>query len=269
MTGAALLNHERRGGGEPLLLIHGVGGSWRNFTPMISALAAHHDLIAIDLPGFGGSRPLPAGVEPTPARIAAEVAAFLDRIGIDRPFVCGHSLGGWIALELAAMDRARAVVALAPAGLWRPGFESAFTTEPLRLFAKLHRREAGLRRLARTPGGRTLLLSSNSARPREIPAADAARIVGDAAAAPGFEATLTGMRGSRFGRAADVDVPVTFVWGSGERILLARRARVRQHDLFPDAETVELGRCGHLIAYDRPDAATNVILARFAGAAAR
>lgn len=66
------------------------------------ALARRFDVIAVDLPGFGESEPLPPHVEPTPAVLAARVGDFLDRQGITTPHAAGNSLSGWIALELAA-----------------------------------------------------------------------------------------------------------------------------------------------------------------------
>ncbi len=47
------LNHIRYGNGKPLLLIHGLGGSWRSWMAVLDRLAAHREIIAIDLPGHG------------------------------------------------------------------------------------------------------------------------------------------------------------------------------------------------------------------------
>ena len=73
-------------------------------------------MIAVDLPGFGGSPPLDG--EPSPAALAAAVADGLERIGVRDYDVAGNSLGGWVALELALAGHARSVVAIGPAGLW-------------------------------------------------------------------------------------------------------------------------------------------------------
>ncbi len=68
-------------------------------------LTAERDVIAVDLPGFGESTPLNGSGPPTPAALAAAVAAALP----DEPYhVAGNSLGGWVALELAR-GRPRAV----------------------------------------------------------------------------------------------------------------------------------------------------------------
>jgi pimeloyl-ACP methyl ester carboxylesterase len=53
---------ERRGDGPPLLLMHGIGHRRQAWEPVIDLLAAERDVIAVDLPGFGASPPLPPGV---------------------------------------------------------------------------------------------------------------------------------------------------------------------------------------------------------------
>jgi pimeloyl-ACP methyl ester carboxylesterase len=62
MPPAAGLTYERRGSGEPMLLLHGLGGELGVWEPVLDALTAEHDVIAVDLPGFGASAPL-AGCE--------------------------------------------------------------------------------------------------------------------------------------------------------------------------------------------------------------
>ncbi len=52
------MNHIRRGSGKPLLLIHGIGGSWRSWQTILDGLAATREVIAVDLPGFGDPTPL-------------------------------------------------------------------------------------------------------------------------------------------------------------------------------------------------------------------
>ena len=118
----------RSGSGPPLLLLHGLGHRWQAWEPVIDRLEAHHDVIAVDLPGFARS-PLPAGgiLTAMPLLLTA-VSEFLASEGIEGPHAAGNSLGGAIALELAAAGRATSVTALAPAG---------FATRPQRRRARL------------------------------------------------------------------------------------------------------------------------------------
>lgn len=56
------MNYIRRGTSKPLLLIHGLGGSWRSWSPILDDLATEREVIAVDLPGFGATPPLPGEV---------------------------------------------------------------------------------------------------------------------------------------------------------------------------------------------------------------
>ena len=109
----------RSGIGAPLVLLHRLGSSRQAWNPVIPALAARFDVIAVDLPGFGDSNPVPAQTKPTPAALAAAVAGLLDDLGVTAPHLAGNSLGGWVALELAATRPAASLTLLSPAGLWR------------------------------------------------------------------------------------------------------------------------------------------------------
>ena len=106
----------REGAGEPLVLVHGLGSSWRAWKPVIPALADRHEVIALDLPGFGASPPLRDREATVPA-LADAIEAELEALGVGDAHVAGFSMGGWIALELARRGRVRSAVAIAPAGL--------------------------------------------------------------------------------------------------------------------------------------------------------
>ncbi|HEY6665410.1 MAG TPA: alpha/beta fold hydrolase, partial [Propionibacteriaceae bacterium] len=113
------LAYDRIGSGEPLVLLHALGLSRRTWDPVIPALSEHFEVIAVDLPGFGDSEPMPPENEPTPAALAVAVVALLDDLGLSNPHLVGNSLGGWVTLELASMRPAASVTLLSPAGLWR------------------------------------------------------------------------------------------------------------------------------------------------------
>ncbi|WP_084515207.1 alpha/beta fold hydrolase [Nocardia acidivorans] len=106
----------RTGRGAPLLLLHGVLLTWQSWTPVLGDLRADHDVLAPTLPGHHGG---PAADHPaTVAGLADWAEALLDETGWPTAHIVGNSLGGWIALELAARGRARTVTAISPAGLW-------------------------------------------------------------------------------------------------------------------------------------------------------
>ncbi|HEY2795320.1 MAG TPA: alpha/beta fold hydrolase, partial [Micromonosporaceae bacterium] len=176
---AAGINFERRGAGEPLVLIHGIGHRWQAWEPVLGMLADEHDVIAIDLPGFGRS-PRPVGGMPAsvPA-LATLLGSFLAELGVDRPHVAGNSLGGGLALELAAAGIARSATALSPAGF-------ATRTEAMRALAILlelrgttYLPETTIRRIVASPGGRRISVGMIVARPADL---SQERTVGDALA---------------------------------------------------------------------------------------
>lgn len=101
------LRYARRGPdrGVPLLLLHGFGGDLGNWLFNLDALAEHHPVIALDLPGHGQSEPRLPGT--SLAALAGFVAAFLAAIGVERVHAVGHSMGGAIAAQLALDHPAR------------------------------------------------------------------------------------------------------------------------------------------------------------------
>ncbi|MEU9091689.1 alpha/beta fold hydrolase [Streptomyces sp. NPDC048428] len=84
--------------GPPMLLIHGSGASGSTWNPMIPALAAHHHVIRVDLPGCGQSPPVVSYDVPVQA---GRVAALLDDLGVGQVATVGHSSGGYVATALA------------------------------------------------------------------------------------------------------------------------------------------------------------------------
>jgi 2-succinyl-6-hydroxy-2,4-cyclohexadiene-1-carboxylate synthase len=107
------LNVEITGIGPPLVLLHGFTGSADTWAPHIPAFAPRARVVAVDLLGHGESD---APTDPHRYRIeqaAADVVAMLDQIGVDRPIVLGYSMGGRLALHLAATARNRIAVLVA------------------------------------------------------------------------------------------------------------------------------------------------------------
>jgi pimeloyl-ACP methyl ester carboxylesterase len=95
---------------EPLVLLHGYSDSWRSFALALPGLAARHRVYALDLRGHGDSE-RPAGGYAM-RDLAADVIAFLDAQRIPRATVVGHSMGSFVAQQvaLAAPDRVRGLV---------------------------------------------------------------------------------------------------------------------------------------------------------------
>jgi pimeloyl-ACP methyl ester carboxylesterase len=242
------LAHDRLGSGEPLVLLHPLGADRRVWEPVLGGLAAHRDVLAVDLPGFGASPVLES--TPTPSALARCVAAFLAGLGVERAHVAGNSLGGWVALELALAGAARSATAIAPAGLWpRP-------LMPRRGVARQLARLAlpMVPRLARTVAGRRLLLAGTVARPERVPATAAAHLVAAYATAPGFQAANDAMRAGRFRGLERIRAPLTMAWPEHDR-LVGRPAR-----LPATVAERRLPGCGHVPMWDDPGAVARVLL---------
>lgn len=248
------LTYDRTGSGEPLVLLHGLGSARTIWRPLLPALAARYDVIAVDLPGHGQTPSLPRTEPPTPGRLAKTVATLLDELGLDRAHVMGNSLGGWVCLEMAADGRAMSVVGLAPAGLW---LEPTYRRNPLlqlnRLLASSTRALHPI--VMRSAALRSVAIASGSAWPREVPYEDALAAAGSQSDSPGYVAALDATLGIRFDRKDEIstDVPVTTVFGDRDRILpgplLQERAMLPDH-----ARWVRLARCGHAPMWDAPGA---------------
>jgi 4,5:9,10-diseco-3-hydroxy-5,9,17-trioxoandrosta-1(10),2-diene-4-oate hydrolase len=116
LVGGAKIHYQRAGTGRPLLLLHGLVGSAKNWRRNISFLSRHSSVYAIDLFNMGESERVPglnAGLEATADRLAAS----MDALGLDEADIAAHSHGGAVAMMFAARhpDRVRRLILFAPA----------------------------------------------------------------------------------------------------------------------------------------------------------
>ncbi|WP_190126134.1 alpha/beta fold hydrolase [Streptomyces inusitatus] len=253
------VSYARDGVGEPLLLLHGIGHHWQAWEPVICVLAAERDVIAVDLPGFGVSSPLPEGVRYDLSTVGSVLGSLCAALGLERPHVAGNSLGGLLALELGRAGLARSVTALSPAGFWN-GRERVYA------YGTLKALRAGARSiplpviegLSRSAAGRAALTGTIYARPglrsSESVVAETLAMRG----ASGFHQTLAAGRSVLF-RDDVPDVPVTIAWGTRDRVLL-RRQGVRAKRAIPGARLVRLPGCGHVPMNDDPALVARVLL---------
>jgi pimeloyl-ACP methyl ester carboxylesterase len=249
------VNYERLGSGEPLVLGHGIGSELCMWEPVLEPLAEHHDVIAIDLPGFGRSKPLPGDISPSPVALAAAVSDLIAELELERPVhVAGNSLGGWVALEMGRARTVDTVTCLSPAGLWgAPVTRAAGPTRgrarqvaaALRPFLPVLMLNSRLRRLA---------LGAFVAHPERVPRRAATRMVSSYGRATAYEATSYAMRSSHLERSHEIEVPITIGWGERDRLLRP----VHFHAI--GVEETMLPDCGHLPTWDDPGAVSELIL---------
>jgi pimeloyl-ACP methyl ester carboxylesterase len=118
-VGDVVLSSYLLGHGEPLVLLHGLGGSKISWLPLLAPLAQNYRLVVPDLPGHGESAK--PRTDYTPRYYARVVRQLMDRLEIDRTALVGNSMGGRVALEMALRSPGR-VTALALLGPAVPGF---------------------------------------------------------------------------------------------------------------------------------------------------
>jgi pimeloyl-ACP methyl ester carboxylesterase len=248
----ATLDLHRGGSGEPLVLVHGLGHTWRGWKPMLPLLEPRFDVLAVDLPGFGRSAPLPEGTAPTAEALADAVESEMDAAGFHMAHVAGNSLGGWIGLELARRGRARTVTAISPLGLGLPR-EMALGRGVVLSMRWLARNAPAPEAILRNPVGRTLFAGPALGKPWLADPADIAEQAEMFGHAPGFIATLEATFERQPLGLTELRVPVLLLWGTKDLILMPRQGR-RFERLIPGAELRYLKGLGHTPMSDDPEA---------------
>ena len=239
------------GSGPPLLMLHGLGATKAEFLPMLPWLAPTHRVIAVDLPGFGDSSK-PVGAAYNAKFFARSVVALLDELGLERTNLLGHSMGGRVALEVAARapERVDRLVAMTPSLAW-------LRERPWAPWLRLVRPELGLLQPTPRPAVEAFVK-------RAIPGATSTWV------APAVDEFLRVYMTPR-GRAAfyaaarqiyledpkpfwerlrDLESPSLFIWGDADRLVPAGFER-HVRDAVPAARHVTL-RCGHIPQLERP-----------------
>lgn len=212
------------GEGDPIVLVHGLSGSWRWWRPVLEPLAEHRCVYLLDLPRLG--RRFPA------AGLTGWLGRWLDAAALESVDLVGHSLGGLIAAELAAEQpqRAHRLVLVAPAGL-ACGSTALGRSVPL------------LRTLYDVRG--------------RLPT-----IVGDAVRA-GPVSLLRGAlfaSGQDLSvKLASIHTRTLLVWGEDDRLFPARIAAEWER-ILPGSRFVRL-RCGHVPMWDAPRELASCLLA--------
>ena len=248
------------GSAEPLLLIHGLGGSRSVWEPVTGLLEPEREPIAIDMPGFGAAEPLPPGIEPTAANLARALHEQCTERGLERPHVAGNSLGGWVALEMGRFGWAASVTALSPAGLWpRP------LGAPTGGNGRMLLRGSPWVKLARPlmapafllPATRRLALRAIAAHPERIPPSAARQLVLGWLDGEGYDGANRAMRSHVFDPSGyPREVPVTIAWAELDRLVGPPRPERRP----AGARFLVLPGVGHTPTWDNPELVARTLL---------
>jgi pimeloyl-ACP methyl ester carboxylesterase len=254
------LSYARRGSGEPLLLIHGIGHRWQAWEPVLNRLAAHHDVIAIDIPGFGKSAPLrlAPGQRHTIELAMERIVGAFPGFGIERPHVAGNSLGGALALELAKHGHAASVTAFSPAGFWTTRWETAWGVGTLGVTrASTFAPKPVLRYVAEHAGARKVAFGLIFGKPGEL---DPGLAYEDTLALRGGKSFWPVAKEARHYRySGATGVPTTVAWGTKDRVLVRRQFEQAKR-VLAGARFEDLAGCGHVPMNDDPETVSRLIL---------
>ena len=240
--------HVLEGGrGETLVLLHGFNADADHFNRVARHLAGHFRILAPDLPGFGDTE-CAGAVDYRIESQAEAVVAWMDRVGIQRCYLGGSSMGGYIATAIAARhpERIRALWLLAPGGVEGVELSPLFQEIAEERHNPLVIRNAGdFRRLIDfcfvhppwipSPLARFLAARSSARAVDHQRAFDALRFE-----SPTAEQIADGL-----------DVPALIVWGRSDQVLNPAGA---QHlaERMKQAETLMLADTGHLPMLEHP-----------------
>lgn len=243
----------------PLVLIHGLGSAATAFKPIIAALSQSFRVITVDLPGHGQT-PMDKAAAMDPRSLGTAIfESIRSDFGIEIFHVVGNSLGGWIALEMAAAqpDRIASLTGLAPAGLWLEPAAGRLPSEAFSYYlAKALKPtfKVGLHyKILRKIG-----FGSVSPKWHELSyeiCYDASIAMANSA---GYFPAWDAMLGKRFDAKVAASVPATILFGDSDNTLPIEGSQERS--LAPaHCAWLVIDNCGHAPMWDHPDLIVKII----------
>ena len=235
----------RDGSGKTLLFLHGAGG-FPGWIPFFERLAKRYEVLAPEHPGFGMSDK-PAGIRNV-ADMAMYYLDFLDGLGAKDVHLIGHSLGGWIAAELATRNCARlaSLTLIAPAGIRIKGLPVGdnFIWSP----------EENARNLYHDQSFADEIIA-------RVPSEEEAELI----LTNRFMAVKLGWEPRWYNPALErwlhrIQVPSLVLWGEDDKLLPSRYAEVWGREV-PDVKVEIIPECGHLPQIEKAGVTADAILA--------
>ena len=251
------VHHLERGEGPPVVLVHGYAASSFSYRETIPALAPRFRVLAVDLPGFGYSDRSTQHDMSLDAQVTI-LRRWMGRLRIGPALVVGHSLGGAVAMRLAAahpelVERLVLVGSIEPdwsrqGGRTRPLLRLAQPLVRLSIVLGTATTRLTMRRLVYDERHLTRPVLAGYRRPR--------RIKGSVAA---IERMVQHTAADRSVSPAEVHQPALLLWGDHDRTVpLAVGERLAQS--LPNAELAVIRQAGHLVLEERPSEANAALL---------
>jgi len=242
-----------------LVLVHGLGSAGTIWKTLIPSLSKAFTIYSLDLPGHGDA-PLASGERYDPRALGQMAIDYMKQEHhVSEMHLVGNSLGGWIILEMAALDpvAVKSVTALAPAGLWleaprrilAPSYDARVLSKMSQFFMPIAFRIPPLKAL----GYRKIThlwreLSYESCRDSVIAMARSR----------GYGALWQGARGKRFDAPISSRVHVRVIFGDSDVMLPENIAQERS--LLPShAEWLRIPNCAHVIMWNYPELTVQLI----------
>jgi pimeloyl-ACP methyl ester carboxylesterase len=259
----------RAGAGEPLVLLHGLTGTWRLWQPVLPELAARFDVLVPTLPGHFGGPPMRSPGPFSLDDIAAAIEDELTAQGIATAHLVGSSLGGAVALELAKRGRARSVIGFAPGFDWLPG-----DAEQRRLARHLRRQqqrtrasEARLDSVMRWAVLRRWALSRSMCHGERVSPSAAADMARASIRCTIAESVLEAIGAGAAGLDGldRIAVPTLIAWPQRDRLTPRSKHGARFEREIPGVTMRLLPGVGHLPMYDDPALVASTIIEWVAG----
>ena len=244
-----------------MVLLHGLGGTWHIWKPVIPLLETSFRVHAITLPGHQDGPDMPAGITASRDSLADTLMAELKKRGIEKPHLVGNSLGGLMSLELARRGYAKSVTALSPAGAWQTEkdykavakpFKIVYAILPILIFlTTLFLRFAGVRKAlnkkAMEHGDR---VPENECR-RAMHSLRQTHILPELLQAMGADGPIPSMQAG--------EVPITIAWCEHDKVI--------PYEVYGKPMVATIGGCtsvmvrdvGHVPMYDDPQQVADVV----------
>jgi 3-oxoadipate enol-lactonase len=229
----------------PLVFLHGIGGAARAWRGQLDFFSNRYRSIAWDMPGYGGSAPLPTV---SIATLADSLADFLEQVDATKPVLVGHSIGGMIVQQwLVRNPLAASAVVLAqtspafgkPDGDWQKSF----------IDARLGPLDRGETLISLAPTLVKELIGENP----DAGGMDLARDCMAAVPPATYRTTMLALMGFDLrGALRDIAVPTMLLSGSRDNNAPAPMM-AKMATYVPAAQYVELEGVGHLANLERPD----------------
>ena len=233
----AKIHISRCGKGDALLLLHGAGGS-ANMIDMWEKLATNYDVILPDHPGFGRSEQ--SNMLNSVADLAFHYLDLIEELDLNDIHLVGHSMGGWIAAEIAirSTTKAKSLTLISSAGIHVKGVPKGdlFLWSPEELIQNLYvNKKIVNEMLSYEPTGDELEIMVKN------------RV---AAARYAWQPRLYNPDLSKW--LHRIDVPTLILWGDQDKIFPADYA-TEFKAMIPQAQLEIINQCGHVPHMDRPD----------------